>query len=104
MSDEVSEIAPEVEGEAALSADLESRKGLVAAFRSLRHRNFRLFFGGQLVSLIGTWMQMVAQSWLVLKLTDSSIMLGVVSFASYLPILVVALFAGVVVDHVDRRR
>ncbi|HKV55421.1 MAG TPA: MFS transporter [Candidatus Binataceae bacterium] len=79
-------------------------RGLVAAFRAMRHRNFRLFFGGQLVSLIGTWMQMVAQSWLVLKLTNSSIMLGVVSFASYIPILIVALFAGVVVDHVDRRR
>ena len=70
----------------------------------MRHRNFRLFFGGQLVSLIGTWMQSVAQAWLVLKLTNSSLMLGVVSFASYLPIVLVALFAGVVVDHVDRRR
>ena len=79
-------------------------RGLLAAFRALRHRNFRLFFGGQLVSLIGTWMQTVAQAWLVLKLSDSSMMLGIVSFASYLPILLVALFAGVVVDHVDRRR
>jgi len=70
----------------------------------MRHRNFRLFFGGQLVSLIGTWMQSVAQAWLVLKLTNSSLMLGVVSFASYMPIVLVALFAGVVVDHVDRRR
>jgi MFS family permease len=70
----------------------------------LRHRNFRLFFVGQLTSLIGTWMQSVAQAWLVLKLTNSSLMLGVVAFASYLPIVLVALFAGVVVDHVDRRR
>jgi MFS family permease len=70
----------------------------------LRHRNFRLFFAGQLVSLIGTWMQSVAQAWLVLKLTNSSLMLGVVAFASYMPIVLVALFAGVVVDHVDRRR
>jgi MFS family permease len=66
----------------------------MVAFRALRHRNFRLFFGGQLTSLIGTWMQTVAQAWLVLKLTNSPLMLG----------LVVALFAGVVVDHVDRRR
>jgi MFS family permease len=78
--------------------------GRLTAFRALRHRNFRLFFAGQLVSLIGTWMQSVAQAWLVLKLTNSSLMLGVVAFASYMPIVLVALFAGVVVDHVDRRR
>jgi MFS family permease len=76
----------------------------LGAFRALRHRNFRLFFGGQFVSLIGTWMQSVAQGWLVLKLTNSALMLGVVSFAGYLPVLLVALFAGVVVDHADRRR
>ena len=70
----------------------------------MRHRNFRLFFGGQLVSLIGTWMQTVAQSWLVLKLTNSPMMLGVVAFAGFVPTLLVALFAGVIVDHVDRRR
>jgi MFS family permease len=74
------------------------------AFRALRHRNFRLYFGGQFVSLIGTWMQSVAQGWLVLKLTNSALMLGVVSFAGYLPVLLVALFAGVIVDHADRRR
>lgn len=74
------------------------------AFRALRHRNFRLFFGGQLTSLIGTWTQTVAQAWLVLKLTDSPLMLGLVTFARFAPMLVVALFAGVVVDHVDRRR
>ena len=78
--------------------------GRLAAFRALRHRNFKLFFAGQLVSLVGTWMQMVAQAWLVLKITNSPLMLGVVSFASYMPIVLVALFAGVVVDHVDRRR
>ena len=78
--------------------------GRLTAFRALRHRNFRLFFVGQLISLIGTWMQMVAQSWLVLKLTNSPLMLGIVSFAGFMPIVLVALFAGVVVDHVDRRR
>lgn len=76
----------------------------LAAFRALRHRNFRLFFVGQLISLIGTWMQSVAQAWLVLKLTNSSMALGTVAFAGYLPIVLVGLFAGVVVDHVDRRR
>jgi len=76
----------------------------LAAFRALRHRNFRLFFVGQLISLIGTWMQSVAQAWLVLRLTNSSMALGVVAFAGYMPIVLVGLFAGVVVDHVDRRR
>jgi MFS family permease len=83
---------------------VEKAGGRLAAFRALGHRNFRLYFGGQLVSLIGTWMQSVAQAWLVLKLSNSPLMLGVVSFANYLPVLAVSLFAGVVVDHVDRRR
>ncbi len=85
-------------------APSELLSGRLGAFRALRHRNFRLFFGGQFTSLIGTWMQSVAQGWLVLKLSNSPLMLGVVSFAGYLPVLVVALFAGVVVDHIDRRR
>ncbi len=70
----------------------------------MRHRNFRLFFAGQLVSLIGTWLQSVAQAWLVLKLSNSPMALGEVAFAGYVPIVLVGLFAGVVVDHVDRRR
>src|SRR5258708_7234950 len=74
------------------------------AFRALRHRNYRLYFFGQLVSLAGTWMQSAAQAWLVLKLTNSSMMLGVVSFAQFTPILLVGLFAGVLIDRVDRRR
>ena len=74
------------------------------AFRALRHRNYRLYFFGQLTSLAGTWMQSAAQAWLVLKLTNSATMLGVVSFAQFTPILLVGLFAGVVVDRVDRRR
>ena len=76
----------------------------LAAFRAMRHRNFRLFFVGQLISLIGTWMQSVAQAWLVLRLTNSPMYLGLVAFAGYMPIVVMGLFAGVVVDHVDRRR
>ncbi|MGA9724177.1 MAG: MFS transporter [Candidatus Binatus sp.] len=100
---------PEIEAAEADEAggDVPSQdtwSGRLTAFRALRHRNFRLFFVGQLISLIGTWMQSVAQAWLVLKLTNSSLMLGVVAFASYMPIVLVALFAGVVVDHVDRRR
>jgi MFS family permease len=84
--------------------DPEAHRVRDSAFRALRHRNFRLFFGGQLTSLIGTWMQTAAQSWLVLKLSNSPLMLGTVSFANYLPILLITLFAGVFVDRVDRRR
>jgi MFS family permease len=76
----------------------------LGAFRALRYRNFRLFFFGQLTSLVGTWMQIVAQGWLVLRLSNSPFKLGLVSFSSYVPLLLVTVFAGVVVDHVDRRR
>jgi MFS family permease len=78
--------------------------GRLAAFRAFRHRNFRLFFGGQFTSVIGTWMQRVAQAWLVLKLTNSSMWLGLVSFSTYMPIVLLGLFAGAVVDRSDRRR
>jgi MFS family permease len=104
MSDEVMETSPAAVPSSPAEAPRERASGLLEAFRALRHRNFRLYFFGQLTSLTGTWMQTVAQSWLVLKLTNSPLMLGVVTFANYLPILLVALFAGVVVDHVDRRR
>jgi MFS family permease len=72
--------------------------------RALRHRNFRLFFGGQLVSLVGTWMQTVAQSWLVYRLTDSALLLGVVGFASQIPVFVLAPFGGAVADRYSRHR
>ena len=105
MSEEVIETAPAAAPTSPAAAEPRARsRGLIEAFRALRHRNFRLYFFGQLTSLTGTWMQTVAQAWLVLKLTNSALMLGVVTFANYLPILLVALFAGVVVDHVDRRR
>ena len=81
--------------------ETRSRAG---TFRALRHRNYRLYFIGQLTSLTGTWMQSAAQAWLVLGLTNSSLMLGVVSFAQFFPILLVGLFAGVAVDRIDRRR
>ncbi len=71
---------------------------------ALRHRNFRLFWTGQLVSLTGTWMQGVAQSWLVLSLTDSPMWLGLVNAASTLPILLFTLLGGVVADAFDKRK
>ncbi len=88
----------------ALEPPGEGTSGRRGAFRALRHRNYRLYFFGQLISLAGTWMQSAAQAWLVLKLTNSSMMLGVVSFAQFTPILLVGLFAGVIVDRLDRRR
>ncbi len=65
------------------------------AWRALRHRNFRLFFGGQSISLIGTWMTRIATSWLVYRLTGSALLLGTVSFAGQIPTFLFAPFAGV---------
>jgi len=73
-------------------------------FRSLRHRNFRLFWSGQLVSLIGTWMQNVGQAWLVLELTHSSMKLGIVSALQFLPMLFLSLFTGPFIDYFDKRK
>ncbi len=74
------------------------------AWRALRHRNFRLFFGGQSISLIGTWMTRLATSWLVYRLTGSAILLGTVGFAGQIPTFLLAPFAGVWVDRWNRRR
>jgi len=72
--------------------------------RALQHRNFRLFFGGQSVSLVGTWITRVATSWLVYRLTGSELLLGIAGFAGQIPTLVITPFAGVLVDRHDRRR
>src|SRR5581483_9472081 len=72
--------------------------------RALRHRNYRLFFGGQSVSLIGTWLTRIATSWLVYRLTGSGLLLGVVGFASQIPMLILSPFTGVLVDRWDRHR
>ena len=73
-------------------------------FRALRHRNFRLFFGGQIISLIGTWMQTVAQAWLIYRLTGSSVLLGVLGFVGQFPIFLLSPLAGVAADRWPRRR
>lgn len=73
-------------------------------FRALRHRDFRLLWMGQCVSLTGTWMQSVAQGWLVLRLTDSAFFLGLIGFCTFLPILLFGLVAGVVADRLPRRQ
>ena len=72
--------------------------------RALSHRNYRLFFYGQSVSLVGTWITRVAISWLVYRLTGSELLLGIVSFAGQIPTLLLAPFAGVAVDRHNRRR
>ena len=73
-------------------------------FRALRHRNFRLFFIGQSLSLIGTWLQQVAMGWLTYRLTGSAWVLGAVAFCGSIGILVLGPFAGVIADRVNRRR
>jgi MFS family permease len=72
--------------------------------RALRHRDFRLFWTGNFLSNIGTWMQNIAQGWLVLQLTNSAFWLGVVGFAASIPILLFALIGGVIADHVNKRK
>ena len=84
-------------------ADSSKSFKLGFAVRALRHRNYRLFFGGQSLSLIGTWMTQVASSWLVYRLTNSALLLGMVSFSGQIPALLLTPFAGVWVDRWDRR-
>jgi MFS family permease len=70
----------------------------------MRHRNYRLFFSGQGLSLIGTWMMTVAQSWLILQLTGDPLLLGVVAAIQWLPVLVLGLFGGLIADSLPKRR
>ena len=77
---------------------------LPPALRAFAHRDFRLFFAGQLVSLIGTWMQAVAQSWLVLELTDSPFRLGLVGTLQFAPVLFLSFLAGALADRLPKRR
>ncbi|HEV2224662.1 MAG TPA: MFS transporter, partial [Candidatus Acidoferrales bacterium] len=73
-------------------------------FRALRYRNFQLFFAGQLISLVGTWMDNIAEAWLVYRLTGSSLLLGTVAFAGQIPVFLLAPIGGMVADRWDRRR
>jgi MFS family permease len=78
--------------------------GIKTIFRSLKYRNYRLFFGGQSISLIGTWIQRIAMPWLVFRLTGSAFLLGVVGFAGQIPTFLLGPFAGVITDRWDRYR
>ena len=90
---------PSATGIAPARAATGARRGMVA----LRHRNFRLFFFGQLISLIGTWMQSLAQGWLVLQLTHDPFVLGVISAVQFVPIMVFGLFGGLIADALPKR-
>jgi MFS family permease len=79
-------------------------RGWRHSLRALRHRNFQLFFAGQLISLIGTWMQSVAQAWLIYRLTGSSLWLGTLGFAGQLPVFLTAPLGGIAADRFPRHR
>src|SRR5271154_2547324 len=85
------------------AAASEDRSRFRDMVRSLKHRNFQLFFSGQMISLIGTWMDNIAEAWLVYRLTGSSLLLGTVAFAGQIPVFLLAPVGGMVADRVDRR-
>jgi len=89
---------------AVAAGDVDERSRIRGMVRSLRHRNFQLFFSGQLISLIGTWMQTIAQSWLVYRMTGSSLLLGTVAFAGQVPVFLFAPVGGMVADRWNRRQ
>ncbi len=91
-------------GEAVSAQPAKRLRSVGRAWRALRHRNYRLFFAGQGISLIGTWMQRIALSWLVYRLTGSALLLGVVGFVGQVPILALAPLAGVLADRWSLRR
>jgi MFS family permease len=96
---------PKAQNTQIVPAEQNQARGLnwQAAGRALRHRNFQLFFSGQLISLVGTWMQTVAQSWLVYRLTGSGLQLGAVGFASQIPVFLFAPLGGIVADRSNRK-
>jgi len=87
-----------------LANEQQQVKGLLRTFVALRHRNFRLFWFGQLISLTGTWMQSIGQAWLVLELTHSAWLLGVVGALQFLPVMLLSLFGGVLADRLPKRK
>jgi MFS family permease len=89
---------------AAVSPSAGHKLGVGTTLRALRHRNFQLFFSGQMISLTGTWMQNIAQDWLVYRLTGSSLLLGTVAFMNLIPVLILAPIAGIVADRFNRHR
>jgi MFS family permease len=97
-------MAAEVSGESGVVAAGRSAGRYSHAWKALKHRNFKLFVGGQSISLIGTWMTRLATSWLVYRLTGSALLLGVVGFSGQILTFLLAPFAGVWVERLDRRK
>jgi len=95
--------APELGEREAASIEVAQATRWDETFRALRHRNYRLFYTGQAISLTGTWMQTIAQSWLVIQLTDSKAAVGIVTALQFLPITLFVLPAGVIADRVRKR-
>src|SRR5262245_36241971 len=87
-----------------LQSPTESGSSVAFMLRAFRYRNYRLFFGGQIVSLTGTWITTTATSWLVYRMTGSALLLGVVGFASQFPAFLLTPFAGIFVDRWNRHR
>ena len=85
------------------NAALQERSRFRDMVRSLRHRNFQLFFSGQMISLVGTWMDNIAEAWLVYRLTGSSLLLGTVAFCGQIPIFLLGPIGGFVADRCNRR-
>jgi MFS family permease len=98
------EQTPAMNNEQQGNMNARETNGVTLIFRALRYPNYRLFFGGQSISLIGTWMQRIAMSWLVYRLTHSAFLLGVVGFAGQIPTFLFAPFAGVLADRWNRHR
>jgi MFS family permease len=84
-----------------MAETVQKRGSPIAA---LRHRNFRLYWSGQCVSLVGTWMQRASQAWLVLQMKDSPFLLGLVGAMQFIPVLFLSLFAGVIADRISKRK
>src|SRR5436309_9271081 len=83
---------------------LSDPSGIPYTFRALRHRNFRLFISGQIISLVGTWMQNAAQSWLVYRLTHSELLLGTTWFCSQIAVFALGPLGGLAADRFSRRK
>jgi MFS family permease len=97
-------IIPEIRNRSRQISFLNPNKHITDIFRSLKYRNYRLFFCGQSISLIGTWMQRVAMSWLVYRLSNSAVMLGIVAFSGQIPTFLLTPFGGVAADRYNRHR
>lgn len=80
------------------------RASLREAFSAFSHRNYRIFFGGQVISLIGTWLQSTAEGWLVYELSGSTVALGAIRLAHMLPFALLAVWGGIVADRVSKRK